>query len=72
MHVCIAPKNHCAKQLDTSGTVDALAQLHKRRHENGSLTNDVDVGWLIVCMKLDTYIDYTVEQYNTVCHLAGC
>ena len=35
-------ENHRAKQLDTSGIVDEL--LHKRRHENGRLKNDVDVG----------------------------
>jgi len=31
-------ENHRAKQLDTSGIVDAL---HKRKHENGILTNDM-------------------------------
>ena len=36
-------ENHRAKQLDTSGIVDAFT-LHKRRYENGSLTNDFDVG----------------------------
>ena len=35
-------ENHRGKLLDTSVIVDAL--LHKRRHANGSLKNDVDVG----------------------------
>jgi len=39
--VAVLPiENHRAKQLDTSGIVDAF---YKRRHKNGSLTNDVAV-----------------------------
>ena len=49
--------------MDTSGIM--LTLLRKRRHENGSLTNDVDVGVTayIVCRELDTE-DYAAEQYS--------
>jgi len=44
-----------------------------RRHENGSLTNDVEVGLMTYSLyrELDTE-DYAAEQYNIVCRLAGC
>jgi len=37
-------ENHRAKQLDKDRPV-LLTLLHKRRHQQGSLTNDVDVQW---------------------------